>query len=48
MKFGSVDQPELVDFKLPKDHPDTLRVLNEELGYDLHIPTQQGGQANLF
>ncbi|MBO3700747.1 DUF72 domain-containing protein [Roseivirga sp. E12] len=27
MKFGSVDQPELVDFKLPQDHPDTVRVL---------------------
>lgn len=27
MKFGSVDQPELVDFKLPKDPPDTFRVL---------------------
>ncbi|GAL67121.1 DUF72 domain-containing protein [Jejuia pallidilutea] len=27
MKFGSVDTPELVDFTLPKDHPDTKRVL---------------------
>lgn len=29
MKFGSVDHPELVDFTLPKDHPDTLNVLKK-------------------
>lgn len=28
MKFGVVDQPELIDFTLPNDHPDTVRVLN--------------------
>ncbi|RLJ68893.1 uncharacterized protein YecE (DUF72 family) [Lacinutrix venerupis] len=28
MKFGSVDNPELIDFTLPKDHKDTKRVLN--------------------
>ena len=28
MKFGSVDHPENIDFTLPKDHPDTQRVLN--------------------
>lgn len=27
MKFGRVEQPELIDFTLPGDHPDTLRVL---------------------
>ncbi|SMO90202.1 DUF72 domain-containing protein [Gracilimonas mengyeensis] len=27
MKFGSVDHPENVDFTLPEDHPDTLKVL---------------------
>lgn len=27
MKFGKVDQPELIDFTLPKDHPDTEIVL---------------------
>lgn len=27
MKFGSVSNPELVDFKLPEDHPDTIKVL---------------------
>jgi len=28
MKFGSVDNPENIDFTLPKDHRDTKRVLN--------------------
>lgn len=28
MKFGQVDNPAEVDFKLPEDHPDTQRVLN--------------------
>jgi uncharacterized protein YecE (DUF72 family) len=28
MKFGSVDNPESIDFTLPPDHPDTKRVLN--------------------
>lgn len=28
MKFGSVDNPEQIDFTLPKDHVDTVRVLN--------------------
>lgn len=28
MKFGKVTHPELVEFTLPPDHPDTLRVLN--------------------
>lgn len=27
MKFGSVTNPELIDFALPQDHPDTARVL---------------------
>ena len=27
MEFGKVDNPELVDFTLPPDHPDTARVL---------------------
>ena len=29
MKFGSVDNPENIDFTLPIDHIDTLRVLNK-------------------
>jgi len=29
MKFGSVEHPELIDFKLPTDHPDTEVVLSK-------------------
>ena len=29
MKFGSVENPELIDFSLPKDHPDTLKTLSK-------------------
>lgn len=29
MKFGKVEHPELVDFTLPADHPDTEKVLKE-------------------
>ncbi|AXP82498.1 hypothetical protein CJ739_3436 [Mariniflexile rhizosphaerae] len=29
MKFGSVDNPQNIDFSLPPDHPDTQRVLNK-------------------
>jgi len=36
MKFGSVDYPETIDFTLPKDHEDTVRVLNKVK--DDHIP----------
>ena len=28
MKFGSVENPDEVDFSLPKDHPDTKQVLS--------------------
>ena len=28
MKFGSVDNPEVIDFTFPSDHPDTKKVLN--------------------
>jgi uncharacterized protein YecE (DUF72 family) len=27
MKFGQVDNPESIDFTIPKDHPDTVKVL---------------------
>jgi uncharacterized protein YecE (DUF72 family) len=29
MKFGSVDNPEQIDFTLPEDHIDTLKILNK-------------------
>ncbi|MDO6808676.1 DUF72 domain-containing protein [Zobellia galactanivorans] len=34
MKFGKVDHPEIIDFTLPKDHPDTAAVLNGAKGTD--------------
>ncbi len=30
MKFGQVDNPELIDFTLPKDHPDTIGMLSRK------------------
>ena len=35
MKFGSVDNPDLVDFTLPADHPGTERVLTSKGGAGL-------------
>lgn len=32
MKFGRVNNPEQIDFKLPEDHPDTARVLSSYKG----------------
>lgn len=32
MKFGKVEQPELVDFTMPKDHPDTEVILSRTKG----------------
>lgn len=29
MKFGKVDQPELIDFTIPSDHPDTATILRK-------------------
>lgn len=29
MKFGSIDNPQDIDFTLPSDHPDTLKVLSK-------------------
>lgn len=29
MKFGKVENPELVDFTMPEDHPDTLEILSK-------------------
>ena len=30
MKFGKVDNPEIIDFSIPQTHPDTVRVLKEQ------------------
>ena len=39
MKFGKVEQPELIDFTIPADHPDTASVLAKP---------QHSGDTNLF
>lgn len=39
MKFGKVEQPELIDFTIPKDHPDTEVVLAK---------TKNGGALNIY
>lgn len=37
MKFGRVDNPELIDFTLPEDHKDTLRVLEASKSDNIEI-----------
>jgi len=37
MKFGQVENPEDVDFTIPKDHPETRRVLEKAKGKQLEI-----------
>lgn len=39
MKFGQVDHPELIDFTIPPDHPDTAVVLSRYKG---------GGVPNVY
>ncbi len=39
MKFGKVDHPELIDFTIPKDHPDTAVVLSKN---------KQEGETKVF
>ena len=31
MKFGNVENPDLIDFSLPKDHPDTENILKKNV-----------------
>src|SRR5215813_11701044 len=37
MKFGQVDNPEEVDFTIPKDHPDTARVLKKSKAKEMQV-----------
>jgi hypothetical protein len=37
MKFGKIDNPETVDFTLPKDHPRTKRVLKKSKAGSMEI-----------
>lgn len=50
MKFGSVNNPELIDFTLPQDHLDTFRVLNkvkDDNFPEIHIGCTNWNRANL-
>jgi uncharacterized protein YecE (DUF72 family) len=49
MKFGSVDNPEHIDFTLPKDHPDTLKVLqkNPSQTTDVFVGCAKWNKADL-
>ncbi|APY07106.1 hypothetical protein BWZ20_01770 [Winogradskyella sp. J14-2] len=37
MKFGSVNNPEAINFVLPKDHPDTLKALQKKPSKSTHV-----------
>ncbi|MEX0315253.1 MAG: DUF72 domain-containing protein [Allomuricauda sp.] len=37
MKFGKVEKPELIDFTIPKDHPDTEIILSNSSGDETKI-----------
>lgn len=49
MKFGSVDNPEHIDFTLPKDHADTLKVLqkNPSQTTDVFVGCAKWNKADL-
>ncbi len=50
MKFGKVEQPELIDFRLPKDHPDTEVVLsrqNKDQALKVHVGCAKWNRQDL-
>lgn len=49
MKFGSVDNPEHIDFTLPNDHPDTIKVLqkNPSQTTDVFVGCAKWNKADL-
>lgn len=50
MKFGKVEQPELVDFTLPEDHPDTevvLRGLEDKSPFQIHVGCAKWNKKDL-
>ena len=50
MKFGKVDNPEIIDFTIPPTHPDTVRVLNEQNSNDnlsIYIGCAKWNRADL-
>ncbi|HYG37386.1 MAG TPA: DUF72 domain-containing protein [Cytophagales bacterium] len=49
MKFGSVENPESIDFTLPQDHPDTLKVLRAKGGdgFDVRVGCAKWNKQDL-
>ena len=49
MKFGKVEDPELINFSLPDDHPDTHRVLSQSnaKASKIHIGCAKWGKSEL-
>lgn len=50
MKFGKVAQPELIDFTIPKDHPDTEVILskqNGDLPFKVHVGCAKWNRQDL-
>lgn len=50
MKFGSVDNPEIIDFTLPPDHPDTkksLKKYSEKNKFDVYVGCAKWNKADL-
>ena len=50
MKFGKVEQPELVDFSLPKDHPETevvLMGLEDKSPFQVHVGCAKWNKKDL-
>ncbi|MCE7041076.1 DUF72 domain-containing protein [Dyadobacter sp. CY312] len=47
MKFGKVDNPDDIDFSLPKDHPDTAKVLGKKGKPNIYIGCAKWNKADL-
>nr|SDE29339.1 Protein of unknown function DUF72 [Pricia antarctica] len=50
MKFGKVEQPELIDFSIPKDHPDTEVILSKHSGdqiFKVHVGCAKWNRQDL-
>lgn len=51
MKFGKVDNPEEIDFTLPKDHPETKKLLkkkkNKKKSFDVYVGCAKWNKTDL-